>query len=56
MLPLPMNEYVQENLQAVGIDLELVPIEWNTLIVRWRKGFQDAENASLGAMIRHYRG
>ena len=54
MLPLPMNEYVQENLRAVGIDLELVPIEWNTLIVRWRKGFQDAENASLGAMNVSY--
>ena len=25
MLPLPMNEYVQENLRAVGIDLELLP-------------------------------
>jgi peptide/nickel transport system substrate-binding protein len=54
MLPLPMNEYVQENLRAVGIDLELVPIEWNTLILRWRKGFQEAENASLGAMNVSY--
>ncbi len=54
MLPLPMNEYVQENLRAVGIDLELVPIEWNTLILRWRKGFQDPENASLGAMNVSY--
>lgn len=54
MLPLPMNEYVQENLREVGIDLELVPIEWNTLILRWRKGFQDAENASLGAMNVSY--
>ena len=33
MLPLPMNEYVQENLRDVGIDLEIIPIEWNTLIV-----------------------
>jgi peptide/nickel transport system substrate-binding protein len=54
MLPLPMNEYIQENLRAVGIDLELVSIEWNTLILRWRKGFQDAENASLGAMNVSY--
>jgi peptide/nickel transport system substrate-binding protein len=50
MLPLPMNEYVQENLRDVGIDLELVPIEWNTLILRLRKGFQEAENANLGAL------
>ena len=54
MLPLPMNEYIQENLRAVGIDLELVPIEWNTLLLRWRKGFQDAENAGLGAMNVSY--
>jgi ABC-type transport system substrate-binding protein len=54
MLPLPMNEYVQENLREVGIDLELVPIEWNTLILRLRKGFQDAENANLGAMNVSY--
>ena len=50
MLPLPMNEYVQENLREVGIDLELVTIEWNTLILRLRKGFQEAENAHLGAL------
>jgi ABC-type transport system substrate-binding protein len=45
-----MNEYVQENLREVGIDLELVPIEWNALLLRLRKGFQDAENAPLGAL------
>jgi peptide/nickel transport system substrate-binding protein len=50
MLPLPMNEFMQENLRDVGIDLELVPIEWNALIQRWFKGFQDPENADLGAI------
>jgi peptide/nickel transport system substrate-binding protein len=54
MLPLPMNEYVQESLREVGIDLELIPIEWNALLLRWRKGFQDAENASIGAMNVSY--
>jgi len=54
MLPLPMNEFIQENLRAVGIDLELIPIEWNALIVRWRKGFHDPENATLGAMNVSY--
>jgi peptide/nickel transport system substrate-binding protein len=54
MLPLPMNEYVQENLREVGIDLELIPIEWNALLLRWRKGFQDAENATIGAMNVSY--
>jgi peptide/nickel transport system substrate-binding protein len=48
MLPLPMNEYVQENLREVGIDVELVTIEWNALIQRARLGLQDPENANLG--------
>jgi ABC-type transport system substrate-binding protein len=48
MLPLPMNEFIQENWRAVGIDLEIIPLEWQTLRVRYRKGFQDPENASIG--------
>ena len=54
MLPLPMNEYVQENLREVGIDLELVTIEWNALTQRSRQGFQHAENAHFGAMNISY--
>jgi peptide/nickel transport system substrate-binding protein len=54
MLPLPMNEYVQESFREVGIDLELIPIEWNALLLRWRKGFQDPENAGIGAMNVSY--
>jgi len=50
MLPLPMNEFIQENLREVGIDLELVPIEWNALIQRWFQGFQHVDNADLGAI------
>ena len=48
MLPLPMNEFIQENWRAVGIDLEIVPLEWNTLRTRYRKGFHDPENAQVG--------
>jgi ABC-type transport system substrate-binding protein len=50
MLPLPMNEFVQENLRDVGIDLELIPIEWNALTQRFRLGFQHSDNALLGGM------
>jgi peptide/nickel transport system substrate-binding protein len=53
MLPLPMNEYVQENLREIGIDVELVPIEWNTLTVWGRKGFVE-EHAQTGAMNISY--
>ena len=49
MLPLPMNEFVQENLREVGIDIELVTIEWNAMIQRIRPGFQHPDMAPLGA-------
>ena len=32
MLPLPMNEYVQENLNAVGFDTTFEVMEWNALV------------------------
>ncbi len=54
MLPLPMNEFVQENLREVGIDLELVTIEWNALTLRGRQGFQHPENAQLGTLNISY--
>ena len=50
MLPLPMNEFIQENLRAVGIDLELVPIEWNAMIQRYFRGLQHPDNAQLGGI------
>ena len=28
MLPKPMNEYIQQNLKAVGVNLELVTVDW----------------------------
>jgi ABC-type transport system substrate-binding protein len=32
MQPLPMNELVKEQLEAVGFEVELVPMDWNSLI------------------------
>jgi ABC-type transport system substrate-binding protein len=32
MLPLPMNEYIQENLNAVGFDCTFEVMEWNALV------------------------
>jgi peptide/nickel transport system substrate-binding protein len=32
MQPLPMNELVKEQLEAVGFQVELVPMDWNALI------------------------
>jgi len=53
MLPLPMNEFIQENLREVGIDVELIPIEWNTLTSWVRKGFVE-EHEKTGAMNVSY--
>jgi ABC-type transport system substrate-binding protein len=53
MLPLPMNEFVQENLREIGIDVELIPIEWNALTVWGRKGFIE-EHAQTGAVNISY--
>ena len=41
MLPVPMNEFVQQSLAECFFDVELDVIEWNTLFTNWRKGAKD---------------
>jgi peptide/nickel transport system substrate-binding protein len=41
MLPLPMNEFVQQSLAECFFEVELDVIEWNTLFTNWRKGAKD---------------
>lgn len=43
MWPGPMNERLQADLKAVGIDVELVPIEWNNIISGYRAGFNNPD-------------
>ncbi|WP_237717339.1 ABC transporter substrate-binding protein [Cupriavidus basilensis] len=57
MQPLPMNEYVQQNLKACFIDVDFDVVEWNTLFTNWRIGAKDpsahganAINVSFAAM------
>ncbi len=38
MLPLQMNEYMQQNLKDVGIDVEFGVLEWQALLDVWRAG------------------
>jgi len=38
MQPLPMNEFVQQNLAEIGIKIDFQVVEWNTLINIWRAG------------------
>ncbi len=41
MQPIPMNEYLQQNLRECYFDVELDVIEWNTLFTNWRRGADD---------------
>lgn len=38
MQPLAMNEFLQQDLRALGINIEFDVAEWNTLTVNWRQG------------------
>ena len=44
MQPLPMNEFVKENFQAVGIDMEFEVLDWEALRGRRRIGAWAPEN------------
>lgn len=57
MQPLPMNEYVQQNLKECFFDVDFDVVEWNTLFTNWRIGARDpsahganAINVSFAAM------
>jgi peptide/nickel transport system substrate-binding protein len=41
MLPLPMNEFIQQSLAECFFEVELDVIEWNSLFTNWRKGAKD---------------
>ncbi|GGH11745.1 ABC transporter substrate-binding protein [Alsobacter metallidurans] len=49
MQSLPMNEYIQQNLKEVGIDVSFKPVELEVLYTQWRKGAKDEMNASVSA-------
>jgi peptide/nickel transport system substrate-binding protein len=44
MWPGPMMELLQHNFKDVGVELTIVPMEWNTLISTIRATFLDKEN------------
>ena len=57
MMPLPMNEYIQQALGECYFDVQLDVIEWNTLFTNWRRGAKDpsangsnATNVTYAAM------
>lgn len=42
MQPMLMNELIQQNLAAIGIDVEFDVRDWNALLANWRAGAKDA--------------
>ncbi|MEL3889948.1 ABC transporter substrate-binding protein [Ferrovibrio sp. MS7] len=52
MLPLPMNEFVQQNLAEIGIQIDFEVVEWNTLINIWRAGSK--HESSRGGTAMNY--
>lgn len=49
MQSLPMNEFIQQNLKDVGIELEFKVVELEVLYTRWRKGAKDEMNADVSS-------
>jgi ABC-type transport system substrate-binding protein len=54
MQPLPMNEFVQQNLAEAGIQIEFEVVEWNALINIWRAGAKDASSRAASGMNFSY--
>ncbi|WP_245480485.1 ABC transporter substrate-binding protein [Neorhizobium sp. NCHU2750] len=52
MLPLAMNEYIQQTLAEIGIDVEFEVMDWNTVINVWRAGAKDP--SAKGATAINY--
>lgn len=49
MQSLPMNEFIQQNLKDVGIDLDFKVMELEALYTRWRKGAKDEMNGDVSS-------
>ena len=44
MWPGPMMEYMQSNFKEIGVEMEIVPLEWNNVIGIGRSGLNAPEN------------
>ncbi|MDB5990304.1 MAG: oppA [Herbaspirillum sp.] len=48
MLSLPMNEYIQQSLKEIGIDVDFEVVELESLYTNWRAGAASPDNVSKG--------
>jgi ABC-type transport system substrate-binding protein len=49
MVPVAMNEWLQQSLRACYFDVELEVIEWNALFTNWREGAKDPKSRGAHA-------
>ena len=50
MLPLPMNELIQQQLKQVGVEVEFDVLVWETLFNNWRIGAKDPKSNNAHAI------
>ena len=50
MQPLPMNEFIQQNLVDVGVKVDFDVMEWGALLARWRAGALSPQNKGDAAL------
>ncbi|MEM7671054.1 MAG: ABC transporter substrate-binding protein, partial [Pseudomonadota bacterium] len=54
MLPLQMNEYIQQNLAEIGIQVEFDVVEWQALLDIWRAGAKSPQaNGTHGVNVSY---
>ena len=54
MLPLPMNEYLQQALAECYFDVQLDVVEWSILFTNWRRGVKDPSADGSNAINATY--
>jgi ABC-type transport system substrate-binding protein len=50
MLPLPMNELLQQQLATCGFDVEFDVVEWNLVLSAWRNGPSSKDSRGVDAL------
>jgi peptide/nickel transport system substrate-binding protein len=51
MWPQPMMELLQANFKAVGVDMQISPLEWNNILTIYRAGFATPEYKKYHGMF-----
>ncbi|GAC1325049.1 MAG: ABC transporter substrate-binding protein [Chloroflexota bacterium] len=51
MWPQPMMELLQANFKAVGVDLKITPLEWNTILTLYRSSFASPDTRKYNGMF-----